>query len=111
MPAGTTPQEREEFQQMMKWQGWMNGAMEFCPLKVALAGGMGESLITAYRITSCVSLYRANARAAERRIEADLMKDSVLVVSSPSCRLHSHTKIPYPERLKKWLEQKHSRYL
>lgn len=52
MPAGTTPQEREEFQQMMKWQGWMNGAMEFCPLKVALAGGMGESLFRSHGSTN-----------------------------------------------------------
>jgi import inner membrane translocase subunit TIM22 len=43
MPAGTTPQEREEFRQMMKWQGWMNGAMESCPLKTVLSGGAGKS--------------------------------------------------------------------
>jgi hypothetical protein len=41
MPAGTTQQEREEFAQMMKWQGWMNGAMESCPLKTVLSGGAG----------------------------------------------------------------------
>jgi len=44
MPQGTTPQEREEFRQMMKWQGWMNGAMESCPLKTVLSGGAGEWL-------------------------------------------------------------------
>ena len=43
MPAGTTPQEREEFRQMMKWQGWMNGAMESCTLKTVLSGGAGMS--------------------------------------------------------------------
>lgn len=43
MPQGTTPQEREEFRQMMKWQGWMTGAMESCPLKVVMSGGAGQS--------------------------------------------------------------------
>lgn len=44
MPAGTTPQEREEYRQVMKWQGWMNGAMDFCPLKTVLSGGAGMSI-------------------------------------------------------------------
>jgi hypothetical protein len=80
MPAGTTPQEREEFRQMMKWQGWMNGAMESCPLKTVLSGGAGMS--PHHRI--CV-------------LQAD-DQDSRLEVSSHSCRQLSHMKIHYHEQ-------------
>jgi hypothetical protein len=79
MPAGTTPQEREEFRQMMKWQGWMNGAMESCPLKTVLSGGAGEcSTPMSSRITD--------------------LQGSHWEVSSLSCQQHSHMKIHYPEQ-------------
>lgn len=51
MPAGTTPDERFEYQQMQKWTGYMNGAMESCPLKMVLSGGAGKRplLFTDYK--------------------------------------------------------------
>lgn len=49
-----------EFQQVMKWQGWMNGAMESCPLKMVMSGGAGEWRSSAIRCESCnVVVYAA----------------------------------------------------
>lgn len=41
-PPGTTEQEKEEMRQMIKYQKWGSAAMESCPVKVGMAGGMGE---------------------------------------------------------------------
>lgn len=43
VPPGTTPEERTEMQNMMKYGRWMQQAMESCPVKVVMAGGAGES--------------------------------------------------------------------
>lgn len=42
LPAGTTPSEREEMAQMMRYQKMLGYAMESCPLKVVMSGGAGE---------------------------------------------------------------------
>lgn len=41
-PPGTTEQEKEETRQMLKYQKWGGQLMESCPVKVVMAGGMGE---------------------------------------------------------------------
>jgi import inner membrane translocase subunit TIM22 len=41
--AGTTPEERAEMQQAIKYQKILAGALESCPLKVVMSGGAGKS--------------------------------------------------------------------
>lgn len=43
VPPGTTPEERAEMQQAIKYQKILSGALESCPLKVVMSGGAGES--------------------------------------------------------------------
>jgi hypothetical protein len=43
MPAGTTPEEREEMQNVQRWQKYATMGMESCPVKVGMSAGAGES--------------------------------------------------------------------
>lgn len=43
VPPGTTNEEKEQMQQMVKYQRYMGMAMESCPVKVTLSGGAGEA--------------------------------------------------------------------
>ena len=43
VPPGTTDDEREAFQQAMKWQKIIGTVPESCPFKVVLSGGAGEA--------------------------------------------------------------------
>jgi import inner membrane translocase subunit TIM22 len=42
MPAGTTPEEREEMQNVQRWQKYATMGMESCPVKVGMSAGAGE---------------------------------------------------------------------
>lgn len=42
-PPGTTEEEKASYQQMMKYQKIGGDFMHYCPTKVVMAGGMGES--------------------------------------------------------------------
>ena len=78
MPAGTTPDERLQYQQMQQWTAYMNGAMESCPLKMGLSGGAGGYIFPSH-ITVCLynwrhslvgscNLSRADFRFRSRRL-------------------------------------------
>lgn len=41
-PPGTTQEERTQMQEMMKYQKMMGYAMESCPVKTVMSGGMGK---------------------------------------------------------------------
>lgn len=41
-PAGTTEEEKQEMRNMVKYQKWGGQLMESCPVKVLMAGTMGE---------------------------------------------------------------------
>lgn len=45
VPPGTTPEERAEMQQAIKYQKMLAGALESCPLKVVMSGGAGKLLL------------------------------------------------------------------
>jgi import inner membrane translocase subunit TIM22 len=42
VPPGTTPEERQEMQQMVKYGKYAGYAMESCPVKVVMSGGAGR---------------------------------------------------------------------
>ena len=48
MPPGTTTEERDNLQMTMKYSRMMQSAMESCPVKVVMAGGAGECLVSRY---------------------------------------------------------------
>ncbi|EIW72794.1 hypothetical protein TREMEDRAFT_25751 [Tremella mesenterica DSM 1558] len=68
MPPGTTPQEREEFQQMLKYQKMMGTVMESCPLKVVMAGGAGFLMGGFFSLMSATFAYEDPLSRASRDV-------------------------------------------
>ena len=63
MPAGTTPEEREEMQNVQRWQKYATMGMESCPVKVGMSAGAGES------VEACSFAFRISRGNAMRRVD------------------------------------------
>ncbi|CAD6581476.1 MAG: Mitochondrial import inner membrane translocase subunit tim22 [Tremellales sp. Tagirdzhanova-0007] len=57
VPPGTTDDEREAFQQAMKWQKIIGTVPESCPFKVVLSGGAGFALGGFFSLMSATFAY------------------------------------------------------
>lgn len=43
MPPGTTPEERQEMENVQRWSKYAAMGMESCPAKVTMSAGAGQS--------------------------------------------------------------------
>ncbi|GFZ43550.1 Mitochondrial import inner membrane translocase subunit tim22 [Saitozyma sp. JCM 24511] len=68
LPAGTTPSEREEMAQMMRYQKMLGYAMESCPLKVVMSGGAGFALGGFFALMSATFAYEDPLSRASQKL-------------------------------------------
>ncbi|KAG7562326.1 hypothetical protein FFLO_02218 [Filobasidium floriforme] len=69
MPAGTTPEEREEMQNVQRWQKYATMGMESCPVKVGMSAGAGFALGGFFSLMSATFAYEDPlSRASEKLV-------------------------------------------
>ncbi|KAL7424742.1 Mitochondrial import inner membrane translocase subunit tim22 [Cryptotrichosporon argae] len=70
LPPGITPEEKEAYFQAMKYQEVLMGAMESCPVKVAMAGGMGFGIGAFFSLMSASFAYEDPLSRASQKLGA-----------------------------------------
>ncbi|KAJ9108976.1 Mitochondrial import inner membrane translocase subunit tim22 [Naganishia friedmannii] len=68
VPPGTTPEERQEMQQMVKYGKYAGYAMESCPVKVVLSGGAGFGLGAFFSLMSATFAYEDPLSKASEKL-------------------------------------------